>query len=1036
MRMTCRFAHSRLARLVSRALVIAFVWTGLVPGASRGVVSASDVTPPEPAPVRTPIVGFADTHVHQFSNLGFGGLEVWGFPVDPTFDPSQFLANPEAARKRALPNSDYAYLDTLQAIDYLGVGEIPAIATPLAQVCDNGQCWPECPPGTGVQGHACWRIEIHGQSGGSDLLNKLIAHTPSHGTMGYPDMIGWPAYNVVTAQQVYWEWLKRAHAHGLKLISMLAVNNQVLCHVAVHRASFGCDDDASVERQIQGAKDLETYIDSVEGGPGQGFYRIVYSAAEAREAINAGKLAVVLGVEVDTPWGCQLNGSCTAADVAQHVQDYYDDGIRVVYPVHLIDNQFGGTALYDGIFEFANVLVNGGAFFDITTQCTPGLQWRSDIRQTIASAKDGVTASVVAIVALGVLGPLLFPVVAPLVGALTALLGPITAALPAVSLFVPLLGPVLTAMSPNTAPLLAALTVVGGIFLPVAAVLGTTYLAVFIMEAPGPVGMRPAANCNSRGLTQLGRTLITQLMDHQMLIDVDHTDAVTLDAIVTMAEQRQYPGILSGHTGLLEAAKTEVEALPILLARGEQFDPGTSGRHEGTKTDTMVQRIINLGGTVSLALAQGGRARIRDFDANDNVPFNCGGSSQTFAQVYLYATKGLGLSAVSFGSDLNGFSTWPVPRYGSHACGNQPGHLGDFGPGYNPSAGQLDYTNLTDYFGAALDKYHWGTHTWDYNTEGFAHVGLYPDFIADLQANGVTGADLAPLFNGVEAYVRMWEKVNDTQAPTVRCGTVGEDWHDADVSVPCIAFDTGFDLANAGDASFVLSTSVPPGTETGDASTSGHATICDKAGHCTAAVPGIAGINVDKKDPGVVLAMPSAGSPTYTVGQIVMADYSCTDFGSGIATCAGPVATGASLDTTVGAHAFTVNATDKVGHAAAVAHPYVVGYAICPLYDPAVTKKAGSTVPIKVRLCDATGANLSSPSIALHATGVTRTSNNTPAVLEDSGNANPDFDFRYDAALGGYIFNLSTKGYAAGSYVLNFSVSGDPTGHTAAFAVR
>jgi hypothetical protein len=376
MRITCRFRHSRAARLASRALVVALIWTGLLPVVSRGVVYASDITPPEPAPVRQPIVGFADTHVHQFSNLAFGGLEVWGSPVDPTFDASQFLADPNAARGRALPDSDYTYLDTLHAIDVLGLGEVPAIGTPVAQMCDNGQCWPECPPGTGVQNNACWRIEVHGQGGGADLLNKLITHTPDHGTMGYPDMVGWPAYNVVTAQQVYWEWLKRAHDHGLKLMSMLAVNNQVLCHVAVHRASFGCDDDSSVVRQIEGAKKLETYIDSVEGGPGMGFYRVVYSAAEARAAIDAGKLAVVLGVEVDTPWRCRLNGFCTDADVTQEVQRYYDNGIRVVYPVHLIDNQFGGTALYDGIFEFANVLVNGGQFYRITTQCTPGLEWR------------------------------------------------------------------------------------------------------------------------------------------------------------------------------------------------------------------------------------------------------------------------------------------------------------------------------------------------------------------------------------------------------------------------------------------------------------------------------------------------------------------------------------------------------------------------------------------------------------------------------------------------------------------------------------
>ena len=114
-------------------------------------------------------------------------------------------------------------------------------------------------------------------------------------------MNGWPAFDVLTAQQAYWEWLKRAHQHGLKMIVMLAVNNSVLCQLALHRASFGCGDDGAVNRQIQGAKDLEDYIDAREGGPGEGFYRIVYNSEEARTAIQAGKMAVVLSTEWTPP---------------------------------------------------------------------------------------------------------------------------------------------------------------------------------------------------------------------------------------------------------------------------------------------------------------------------------------------------------------------------------------------------------------------------------------------------------------------------------------------------------------------------------------------------------------------------------------------------------------------------------------------------------------------------------------------------------------------------------------------------------------
>ena len=76
------------------------------------------------------------------------------------------------------------------------------------------------------------------------------------------------------------------------------------------------------------------------------------------------------------------------------------------------------------------------------------------------------------------------------------------------------------------------------------------------------------------------------------------------------------------------------------------------------------------------------------------------------------------------------------------------------------------------------------------------------------------------------------------------------------------------------------------------------------------------------------------------------------------------------------------------------------------------------------------------PSVVVHANGLEQVSTNSTFAVQDSGNANPDGNFRYDETLGGYIFNLSTRGFTAGSYVLTFSAGGDPTEHTAAFAVR
>ena len=113
-----------------------------------------------------------------------------------------------------------------------------------------------------------------------------------------------------------------------------------------------------------------------------------------------------------------------------------------------------------------------------------------------------------------------------------------------------------------------------------------------------------------------------------------------------------------------------------------------------------------------------------------------------------------------------------------------------------------------------------------------------------------------------------------------------------------------------------------------------------------------------------------------------------------------------------------------------------ISYQICPLYDSNVAKKSGSAYPIRIQLCDSAGNNMSSASIVVHAVSVTKTSTNTPMELDDTGNANPDFDFRYDSTLDGYVFNLSTKGYTTGTYNLNFTAGADPNEHSAGFAVK
>jgi hypothetical protein len=59
---------------------------------------------------------------------------------------------------------------------------------------------------------------------------------------------------------------------------------------------------------------------------------------------------------------------------------------------------------------------------------------------------------------------------------------------------------------------------------------------------------------------------------------------------------------------------------------------------------------------------------------------------------------------------------------------------------------------------------------------------------------------------------------------------------------------------------------------------------------------------------------------------------------------------------------------------------------------------------------------------------------NTTVAVQDAGS--DDRNFRYDPALSGYIFNLSSKGLAAVTYTLVFTAAGDVSYHTLQFQVR
>jgi microsomal dipeptidase-like Zn-dependent dipeptidase len=91
-----------------------------------------------------------------------------------------------------------------------------------------------------------------------------------------------------------------------------------------------------------------------------------------------------------------------------------------------------------------------------------------------------------------------------------------------------------------------------------------------------------------------------------------------------------------------------------------------------------------------------------------------------------------------FGSDINGLHSQPPPRPGA---------------AQNP----VTYPFRSFDGGSLIYRQHSGARTYDINTDGVDHYGLYPDWIEDLRK--VAGPQIVDdMANGAEAYLRMWAR--------------------------------------------------------------------------------------------------------------------------------------------------------------------------------------------------------------------------------------------------------------------------------------
>jgi VCBS repeat protein len=268
-----------------------------------------------------PLKGFVDLHTHPLSTLGFGGKLIYGgvdvgslLPADPDCNPRVRATSME----QALGHDK----STHGGHDF------------ISNTC----------------GDEIRKSVIHA------LQADNHAADPSDDSRGAPDFRDWPVWKDITHQKMWVDWIRRAHDAGLRVMVALAVNNKTLGDATAGPGDYATDDKSSADLQIAETKGFV--------GRHPDFMEIAYTSADLARIVRANKLAVVLGVEIDNIGNLHKVTPLTNAGISGEIDRLYAEGVRYIFPIHIIDNPFGGTAVYENAFNTSNYR-EAGHFWDL-----------------------------------------------------------------------------------------------------------------------------------------------------------------------------------------------------------------------------------------------------------------------------------------------------------------------------------------------------------------------------------------------------------------------------------------------------------------------------------------------------------------------------------------------------------------------------------------------------------------------------------------------------------------------------------------------
>jgi len=491
------------------------------------------------------------------------------------------------------------------------------------------------------------------------LGGNAPGYAASYDPVGWPTFTSWPQSRTLTHEQYYWRWLERAYLGGLRLSTNLLVDNTALCQAYPIKKN-SCNEMDGVRLQAKRMFEFQDYIDAQYGGPGEGWLRVVTTPTQARQTINAGRLAIVLGIEISELFDCREvldQPQCTTAQIDDRLQEVYDMGVRQMELVNKFDNALSGVT---GDSGQTGVVVNSG-----NRQVT-GHFW--DMRQCPAEAphSHGDQES--------------------------------------------------GDQHDKTQPGVTDATPGGGE--------GVDALAGRILDAFGGVtkgyvapAYGPGPHCNDRGLTPLGKHLIRAMIAKGMIFDPDHMSARAQREALDMVERETVtggkgknatvlPAVMSSHSWGNDAIYQRIYELSGVVAprtedaagfvnsylkhkgfaaaqapEGVEFGLGYGADTNGlggqpgkrNNAQTRVDYANGFDAPIGGVRLQQQKSGLRTFDINNEGVAQYGLFADWFQELRLAADeKQPGLGATIIADMLNGpetyLSLWERAVYGTNSC--------------------------------------------------------------------------------------------------------------------------------------------------------------------------------------------------------------------------------------------------------------------------------------------------------------------------------------------------------------------------------